>query len=66
MLRIPAATETAQAASLAAQPCPAPDRLLVRTLHSFAMGNKEEYTNASVAQITHDIYEARLYQNSSS
>lgn len=49
MLRIPAATETAHAASLTAQPCPAPDRLLVRTLRSFAMGNEEEYTNASVA-----------------
>lgn len=49
MPRIPAATETAHAASLTAQPCPAPDWLLARTLRSFAMGNEEEYTNASVA-----------------
>lgn len=49
MLRIHAATETAKDGSLTAQLCPALNRVLVQTSHSFATGNEDEYTNASVA-----------------
>lgn len=47
--RIHAAAEAAKDGSLAAQLCPALNWVLVRTLHSFATGNEDEYTNASVA-----------------